>query len=70
VFSFVCILIKDPHKDQFHAACIAIAFLSKLLRSEYCINAIDGINNYNMLGMLILLFCCSVIPCSRFYCFP
>ena len=38
---------------------IAIAFLVELLRGEYCINAVDGINNSKMLRMqfpLIPLF--------------
>ena len=66
MINFVCILIKVPHEDRLRAACIAITFSSKLLQSEYCINAIDGINNLKMLRMLILLFCCSVIPYSVF----
>jgi len=35
---------------------IAIALSSKLLRSEYCTNAINDINNHEMLRMLIPLF--------------
>jgi len=32
---------------------IAIALSPKLLQSEYCTNAIDGINNHEMVRMLI-----------------
>jgi len=34
---------------------VTIAFLSKLLQSEYYKNAIDGINTHKMLRMLIPL---------------
>jgi len=33
---------------------IAIALSSKLLRSEYCTNAIDGINKHEMLGIFFI----------------
>ena len=67
MIDFGCILIKAPMKTD---ACIAIAFWSKWLQSKHCINAIDGINNHKMLGMLIPLFRCSFILYSVFYCFP
>jgi len=70
MISFVHILIENPHEDQLCAACITIAFLSKLLQNEHYVNAIDDINNHKMLGMLAPLFCCSIIPYSGFYSFP
>ena len=70
MISSVHILIENPHGDQLCAACITIAFLSKLLQNERYVNAIDDINNYKMLGMLNPLFHCSVILYSRLYCFP